>query len=221
MSAQQAPPARRRSFSVFSRSTIPRPRSSARSAISRPATKSSTRARGWMSGPRATRPGSAIDIVGEDGSDTSARRCFAPRSITSATCGQPASPDGGALTPDNYVFEERGAQPDGLASLAVKPRRKGILLVDGSIFLNPDDGELVRMEGRLVQDAVFLDAPRRNRPLVSANRRFPDADRARNGRQRSHRRRVDLPHDLRIREHQRPASRAVRSPESLARATLR
>ena len=65
------------------------------------------------------------------------------------------TPDEGALTPANYVFEDRGAQPDGLASLGMKPRRKGILLVDGSIFLNPDDGELVRMEGRLSKTPSF------------------------------------------------------------------
>jgi len=65
------------------------------------------------------------------------------------------NPDEGALTPANYVFEDRGAQPDGLASLAMKPRRKGVLLVDGSIFLNPDDGELVRMEGQLSKTPSF------------------------------------------------------------------
>jgi len=35
--------------------------------------------------------------------------------------------------------------------LAVKPRRKGVLMVDGAIHLNPDDGELVKMEGRLTK----------------------------------------------------------------------
>ena len=65
------------------------------------------------------------------------------------------NPDEGALTPANYVFEDRGAQPDGLASLAMKPRRKGVLLVDGSIFLNPEDGELVRMEGQLTKTPSF------------------------------------------------------------------
>jgi len=33
----------------------------------------------------------------------------------------------------------------------VKPRRKDIVLVDGSIFLNPDDGDLVKVEGRLAK----------------------------------------------------------------------
>ena len=65
------------------------------------------------------------------------------------------TPDQGALTPSNYVFEDRGAQPDGLVSLSVKPKRKDMLLVEGSIYLNPDDGELVRMEGQLSKTPSF------------------------------------------------------------------
>ena len=59
------------------------------------------------------------------------------------------TPDQAALTLDNYVFEAQGGQADGLESLTVTPRRKDVLLVEGNIFLNPADGELVRMEGRL------------------------------------------------------------------------
>src|SRR5207244_9166807 len=35
--------------------------------------------------------------------------------------------------------------------LTVKPRRKDVVLVDGSIFLNREDGDLVRIEGRLAK----------------------------------------------------------------------
>ncbi len=62
--------------------------------------------------------------------------------------------DRAALTPDNYTFEER-AETDGLASIGVRPRRKDVLLVDGLIFLNPDDGELVRIEGALAKTPSF------------------------------------------------------------------
>ena len=65
------------------------------------------------------------------------------------------APDRAAMTPDNYVFEDGGAQPDGLARLGVKPRRKDVLLVDGSIFLRPEDGDLVRMEARLSKSPSF------------------------------------------------------------------
>ena len=59
------------------------------------------------------------------------------------------------MTPENYVFVDRGAQPDGLAGLGMTARRKDVLLVDGSIFLRPDDGDLVRMEGRLSKSPSF------------------------------------------------------------------
>ena len=59
------------------------------------------------------------------------------------------------MTPANYVFEDRGAQPDGLTSLTMTPRRKDVLLVDGTIYLDPDNGELVRMEGRLSKSPSF------------------------------------------------------------------
>jgi hypothetical protein len=60
-----------------------------------------------------------------------------------------------AFTPANYTFEDRGAHPDGLVSLAVKPLRKDMLLVNGTIFLRPDDGELMRLEGELVKAPSF------------------------------------------------------------------
>jgi hypothetical protein len=94
-------------------------------------------------------------IVCEDGSDYIRSKVFRATLDTEREMWKPGTPDQGALTPANYVFEERGAQPDGLTSLGMKPRRKGVLLVDGSIFLNPDDGELVRMEGQLSKTPSF------------------------------------------------------------------
>jgi hypothetical protein len=55
----------------------------------------------------------------------------------------------GAFTPDNYVFEDRGPQDGGLLSLAIRPKRKDLLLIEGTLFVRPGDGELVRLEGRL------------------------------------------------------------------------
>src|SRR6185503_19678929 len=45
--------------------------------------------------------------------------------------------------------------PDGLAWLDVKSRRKDVLLVDGSIYVNAIDGDLVRIEGRLSKAPSF------------------------------------------------------------------
>jgi len=60
-----------------------------------------------------------------------------------------------AFTPDNYVFDDGVIQPDGLLSFSVKPRHKGPLFVEGSLFISPDDGELVRLEGRLSKTPSF------------------------------------------------------------------
>jgi hypothetical protein len=61
----------------------------------------------------------------------------------------------GAVTPANYVFEERASEDDGLATLIVRPRRKDLLLVDGVIFIRPEDGELMRIEGTLAKTPSF------------------------------------------------------------------
>jgi hypothetical protein len=94
-------------------------------------------------------------VAGEEGSEYIRNKVFRASLETEREMWKPGEPDAGALTPANYVFEDRGAQPDGLVSLAVKPRRKNILLVEGSIFLNPDDGELVRLEGQLSKTPSF------------------------------------------------------------------
>jgi hypothetical protein len=59
------------------------------------------------------------------------------------------------FTPDNYQFEDAGTEPDGLAKIGVTPKRKDLLLVSGSIFLKPDDGELVRIEGSPAKSPSF------------------------------------------------------------------
>jgi hypothetical protein len=110
----------------------------------------------WMDvWTEADASGFHYQIVCEDGSDSIRSKVFRASLATERDMWATADPDEGALTPANYVFEDRGVQPDGLASLAMKPRRKGVLMVDGSIFLNPVDGELVRMEGQLTKTPSF------------------------------------------------------------------
>jgi len=64
-------------------------------------------------------------------------------------------PQRASLTTENYSFQSGGPTPDGLEWLGVKPKRKDVLLVDGSIFVEPDDGELARIEGRLSKAPSF------------------------------------------------------------------
>jgi hypothetical protein len=60
-----------------------------------------------------------------------------------------------SFTTDNYVFEDRGVQSDGLSSVFVKPRKKDVFFVEGAIFLSQDDGDLVRVEGKMSKAPSF------------------------------------------------------------------
>ena len=60
------------------------------------------------------------------------------------------------ITLDNYAFDAAAAgAEEGLTSLAIKPKRKDVLLVDGLIFLTPADAALVRLQGRLSKNPSF------------------------------------------------------------------
>jgi hypothetical protein len=60
----------------------------------------------------------------------------------------------GALTAANYHFGE-AVEEDGLRYVPLKPKRKDTLLVDGHMVMSPDDGELLRVEGRLARNPSF------------------------------------------------------------------
>jgi len=110
----------------------------------------------WMDvWTEADEKGFRFHIVGEGGSDYIRSRVFRATLETEQKMWASGEPDRAAMTPANYVFEDRGAQPDGLAGLGMKPRRKDLLLVDGSIFLKPEDGDLVRLEGKLSKSPSF------------------------------------------------------------------
>lgn len=94
-------------------------------------------------------------VVAEGGSDYIRSHVLRAALDTEREMWATGAADRAALTPENYVFEEGGAQPDGLRSLLVKPRRKDVLLVNGSIFLDPQNCDLVRLEGRLAKSPSF------------------------------------------------------------------
>jgi hypothetical protein len=93
------------------------------------------------------------EIVGQGGSGYVRDRVFLPALEAERTMWG-VGPRG-ALTHENYTFEDLGAEPGGLAWIGVTPRRKDVLLVNGSIFLRPDDGDLVRIEGALSRTPSF------------------------------------------------------------------
>ena len=55
----------------------------------------------------------------------------------------------------NYNFEVEDWTSDGLLRVAIHPKRKDSLLMEGSIFLTGEAADLVRMEGLLVKRPSF------------------------------------------------------------------
>jgi hypothetical protein len=94
-------------------------------------------------------------VVSFDGSDLIKSRVFLPALEAEQKMWSSGESEAAAVTPANYVFKDPGERTEGLASLIVKPRRKHLLLVDGWIFVRPEDGELVRVEGRLSKTPSF------------------------------------------------------------------
>jgi hypothetical protein len=110
----------------------------------------------WMDvWTEADRDGFRYRIIGEGGSEYIRSKVFRAALEAERKMWADGSPARAALTLDNYDFRDGGITSEGLASLSLKPKRKGELLVDGTIFVNPDDGDLVRLEGRLVKSPSF------------------------------------------------------------------
>jgi hypothetical protein len=59
---------------------------------------------------------------------------------------------GAAFDQSNYQFSPDGYGQDGLVRILMRPLRKDRALIAGSLLLRPDDGELIRIEGRLAKN---------------------------------------------------------------------
>jgi hypothetical protein len=64
-------------------------------------------------------------------------------------------PQKASLSTNNYVFDDSVPDVDGLAAVGLRPKRKDVLLVEGAIFVQPADGDLTRIEGRLSKTPSF------------------------------------------------------------------
>ncbi len=106
----------------------------------------------WTESDRA---GFRYHVVDEGGSEYVRSHVLLSALKSEQDLWQSGAIDRASFTPENYQFETGAVQPDGLVSLLVKPRRREALSLEGSIFLNPEDGDLVRVEGRLVKSPSF------------------------------------------------------------------
>jgi hypothetical protein len=55
----------------------------------------------------------------------------------------------------NYAFQPNGVDDEGLANILLSPKREERVLVSGTMFLQADDGDLVRLQGRLAKSPSF------------------------------------------------------------------
>ena len=92
-------------------------------------------------------------VASEGGSGYIRRRVFLAALEGEQKMWRSGEPDRAALDETNYELEEHGPTDD-LVAVSVKPRRKDILLFEGSIFVKPD-GDLIRLEGRLSKTPSF------------------------------------------------------------------
>ena len=99
--------------------------------------------------------GMRYEVIGEGGSAYIRKKVLLAALDGEQKLWAAKEPQRASLTPENYSFENGGSTPDGLEWLGVKAKRKDILLVDGSIFLQPADGELSRIEGKLSKPPSF------------------------------------------------------------------
>ena len=67
------------------------------------------------------------------------------------------APDRGqsALTPANYEFLDISHEDGRLVKVDIRPRRKHVMLVEGSLFVDADSADLVRIEGELSKRPSF------------------------------------------------------------------
>lgn len=96
--------------------------------------------------------GFRFQVLSREGSELVLRRALLPILTSEARAIADGTVSRAALTTANYDFVPESTN-DGW--LRIRPRRRDSLLVDGSIFVRPGDGDLVRIEGRLSKSPSF------------------------------------------------------------------
>jgi hypothetical protein len=99
--------------------------------------------------------GFSYQVASEGGSSYIRRKVFLAALDGEQRLRRDGEPKRSELDHSNYLFMDNGAVDGELASLTITPKRKDVLLVDGWVFVKQDDGDLVRIEGRLSKNPSF------------------------------------------------------------------
>jgi hypothetical protein len=113
--------------------------------------------RAWLEAVTEYSPASGFsyEVTGEGGSDLIRTRVLRPvleEERNAISRGEVAR---SSLVRANYTFQADGIDEEGLANVLLSPRRKERVLVSGRMFLQPDDGSLVRLRGQLAKNPSF------------------------------------------------------------------
>jgi len=99
--------------------------------------------------------GFRYQVAAEGGSGYIRRKVFLAALEGEQKLWREGEPKRAQLTHSNYSFTEGERSDEHLAALAISPKRKDVLLVDGWLFVKQDDGDLVRIEGQLSKNPSF------------------------------------------------------------------
>ena len=111
--------------------------------------------RGWLEAVTsyAADSGFSYQVTAEGGS--SAIRSKVLRAVLEGERELIAQREAASIDVNNYAFQPNGVDDEGLANILLSPKRKEPALVAGTMFLQPVDGDLVRVQGRLAKSPSF------------------------------------------------------------------
>ncbi len=107
----------------------------------------------WTEYDRAT--GFRFSIVAEGGSSYIRTHVLRAALLGEQKMWANNEPQRASLSNENYTFDNDVPDEGGLAAVGLKPKRKDVLLVEGAIFVQPNDGDLARIEGKLSKAPSF------------------------------------------------------------------
>jgi hypothetical protein len=99
--------------------------------------------------------GFTFEITAQEGSGAIRRRVLIAALEAEQKAVNSSTGARSTLTRDNYDFLDVSTDRDQLIKVAVRPRRKEVTLIEGSLFLANDSADLVRLEGELAQRPSF------------------------------------------------------------------
>ena len=99
--------------------------------------------------------GFRYEIVSRSGSPAVQSRALVPALEIEARALATGDGEPAALVRANYRFDDATSREGELVRVGITPTREAPMLLEGAMFLRPDTGDLVRVEGRLVKRPSF------------------------------------------------------------------